>query len=356
MRDRTRLGVHWGVRWMVVARIASSVAVVTVAALCLTACGCRTRSRASGQPLPGVGAAEVARAAEGQTASGEPVQAEWDEAPEVGTATATSAAAEHEDDVTYDPARWVVGVLHPTERHPLSSMAEVQRRVGWADAEMDPSVDEYDPAKESFVVAVPPSPMDPDGLLVWIPAADSGAMPAELTSALEKRHIRYVGLNHAGNERPVAVRMNLALDAVHAVCARMPVRPDRIWIGGISGGAKSASKLALLYPEVFRGGLFVAGAEYFPPVPRSNGEFWSVGIRVSATPEILRRLRERRFVMVTGDRDFSREPVLDYYRAFKKEGFRNVLLLDIPGMAHGMPTPNVLEQALAFLDAPSGAR
>ena len=253
--------------------------------------------------------------------------------------------------MTFDSERWVRGVMHPTERHPLSSLAEVQRRVGWTDAEMDAAVDDYDPTQESFEVAVPPSPMDPDGLLVWIPAAPSGAMPPELGSALEKRHLRYVGLNNAGNERPVAVRMNLALDAVHAVCRRMPVRPDRIWVGGISGGAKTASRLALLYPEVFRGGLLVVGAEYFPPVPRrSNGQFWEVGIRVSATPALLRPLRSRRFVMVTGEHDFSREPVLDYHEAFKRDGLRDVLLLDIPGMYHGMPTPDVLEEAVGFLD------
>jgi len=174
---------------------------------------------------------------------------------------------EQEADVSFDPERWVVSTLRPMERHPLSSLAEVQRRVGWADSEMDAAADDYDPTQESFEVAVPPSPMDPDGLLVWIPAAPSGAMPPELGPALEKCHVRYAGLNNAGNERPVAVRMNLALDAVHAVCQRMPVRPDRIWVGGISGGGKTASRMALLYPEVFRGGLFVVGASYFPPVP-----------------------------------------------------------------------------------------
>ena len=113
-------------------------------------------------------------------------------------------------------------------------------------------MDDYDPTQESLEVAVPPSPMDPDGLLVWMPAEESGAMPPELAAALEKRHVRDVGLNNAGNDRPVAVRMNLALDAVHAVCHRMPVRPDRIRVGGIAGGGETATRMALLFADGIR--------------------------------------------------------------------------------------------------------
>ena len=131
---------------------------------------------------------------------------------------------------------------------------------------------------------------------------------------------------------------------------RRPVRPDRIWVGGISGGGKTASRMALLYPEVFRGGLFVVGASYFPPVPMRDGRVWDVGIRVSATREVLQRLRTRRFVLVTGENDFNHESVLDMHRAYEKDGLPNVLLLDVPGMYHGMPSSDVLEEALGFLD------
>jgi pimeloyl-ACP methyl ester carboxylesterase len=55
--------------------------------------------------------------------------------------------------------------------------------------------------------------------------------------------------------------MPLALLAAYNILQRYPVDPERIYIGGFSGGARVAMKVALAYPDLFRGALLDAGSD-----------------------------------------------------------------------------------------------
>ena len=70
-----------------------------------------------------------------------------------------------------------------------------------------------------------------------------------------------VSAAHSGNdEATFARREPLALLAAHNIRKQYPVDSDRIYIAGFSGGSRIALRLALGYPDVFRGVILNAGS------------------------------------------------------------------------------------------------
>jgi hypothetical protein len=104
-----------------------------------------------------------------------------------------------------------------SERDPRGLSSELRAR-GESDADGD-----YVPAKESCVLWLPAAALagKPQGLLVWISSASSGALPSpEWRSVLAAHHLVWAGPNRVGNEREISARIGLALDSVQAVSSR----------------------------------------------------------------------------------------------------------------------------------------
>ena len=59
----------------------------------------------------------------------------------------------------------------------------------------------------------------------------------------------------------MARREPLAVLAAHNIMHRYPVDPQRVYIGGFSGGGRIALRLALGYPDLFRGAVLNAGSD-----------------------------------------------------------------------------------------------
>lgn len=149
-----------------------------------------------------------------------------------------------------------------------------------------------DLATEKFAVYVPPGP-PPRGyaLLVFIPPWSQAEVPAKWISALDRRDVIFVTAANSGNEANVLGRREpLALLATQNIMARYPIDPQRVYIGGFSGGARVALRLALGYPDVFHGVLLNAGSD---PIGTAQ---------VPLPPaELLREFQEStRLVYVTG--------------------------------------------------------
>ena len=153
-----------------------------------------------------------------------------------------------------------------------------------------------DIAQARFDVFVPRKPPPPRGyaLLVWIPPQDAYRAPMDWMPTLEAHGMIYVSPREAGNEAIVFDRrMPLALHAAHGIAARYPVDPERVFVGGFSGGSRTAARVALAYPDVFRGALLNAGSD-------------AIGsARLTAPPADLMRLFQTtvRLAYVTGAHD-----------------------------------------------------
>jgi len=150
-------------------------------------------------------------------------------------------------------------------------------------------------ADERFGLYLPAQqPAKGFGLLVFVPPWQEARLPPGWSAVLDRFGIIFVSAFKSGNEESVFNRREpLALLAADNVMARYPVDPERVYIGGFSGGSRIALRLALGYPDVFRGALLNAGSD-------------PIGDRDIPLPprELFERfLTSTRIVYVTGERD-----------------------------------------------------
>ncbi len=222
----------------------------------------------------------------------------------------------------------------------------------------DPAEGAYDLDKESFEVFVPASyePKRPAGLLVWIsPASSGGPSRKENLEVLSQQNLIWIGANNTGNDRFHWYRTGLALDAVHNMQRLYDIDPERTYIAGYSGGGRVASSMALLYPEVFRGGAFFFGSNYFRnvPVPDKPGVFWRAGFPAPTTEDLSLLRQEHRFVLITGEHDFNRDETRANSEMFTKDRFEHMTYIEIPGVDHGYGVEGAwLARVVEALDKP----
>lgn len=285
--------------------------------------------------------------------------------PPPGSTTATGQTAPSPDASLPAPAvphRTGVFTATLTERSPHSELGELIRRTGVSrrEVEADPNGGRYDLARESFSLVVPESyrPEVPHGLLVWVsPGPIGGASRPDLLRELALRRLIWVGANDAGNERPRWYRFGLALDAAHNLQKLYRIDPERIYIAGYSGGGRISSVLSVVYPEVFRGGLFMVGCDWFRPLPIPDrpGTSWPALYPKPAKHDLDLAKSRNRYVFLTAERDFNRIQTREVLHAFEREGFSSTTYIEVPGIGHygPVPTPYWLP-ALDALD-PAGA-
>lgn len=212
----------------------------------------------------------------------------------------------------------------------------------------------YDVTKEKFKLIVPKTYAHAAkwGLFVYISADDSPGLPAEYEAVLEKRKLLAVAAYRSGNGRNIFDRFRLAIDAVVNLQKRFNVDPGRIYVSGFSGGGRVASMLAVAYADLFSGAIPLCGVNFYKEIPSEPGKHWPVGyIPVNEALAIAKA--KGRYVLVAGEKDFNLANTRAVYEhGFKKEGFRNAKLLEIPGMAHSPAPADWLDQGLEFLDKP----
>ena len=133
-----------------------------------------------------------------------------------------------------------------------------------------------DLTKERFVLYVPRTTTDKGyRLLVFVPPWDGAEMPLGWASALEQEHMIFVSATDSGNGTSISGRREpLALIAAENVLHQFAVDPDRVYVGGVSGGSRVALRLALGYPDLFHGVLLHSGSDPIgdlqAPLPPAN--------------------------------------------------------------------------------------
>lgn len=203
-----------------------------------------------------------------------------------------------------------------------------------------------DLASERFTMYVPSGRPPPPGygVLVFVPPWPQPVLPAGWSVPLDRRHIIFVSAANSGNEASVYDRrVPLAVLAYENVRRRYPVDPQRVFIGGMSGGARAALIAAVAYPDVFHGALLNAGSDVI-------GED---GIRVPPA-ELFHLFQEStRLIYVTGDRDeFNVHADLLSEESMRSWCVFNVRSETVPGLEHEVIGARVLDRALGALERP----
>jgi len=197
-------------------------------------------------------------------------------------------------------------------------------------------------AQERFALYVPTqSPPNGYALLVFVPPWNEAKLPPNWIATLDRHGVILVSAAHSGNDAdPLDRREPLALLAAINAMARYRVDPQRIYVGGFSGGSRVALRLALGYPDLFRGALLNAGSD-------------TVGDTIPLSPEpLMSRFQEAtRLVYLTGDKDTPRQ---DADRQ-SRQSLRDWCVTDVDTQTmawtgHQLADATALDRALTSLD------
>jgi len=227
--------------------------------------------------------------------------------------------------------------------------AEIQQSLARSGEKLVPQ--SIDLAAERFVLYVPPdAPPRGYGLLVFVPPWQDARLPAGWGPVLDRAGLIYVSAARSGNEENVLARREpLALLAAHNVMQRYPVDAERVYVAGFSGGSHIALRLALAFPELFRGALLEAGSDPLgsgvPPLPPAD---------------LFRRFQEfTRVVYVTGERDSRLAMDAESQQSMHRWCVFDTETQTTVGAAHEIASPEALSRALAALiihKAPDAAK
>lgn len=228
-------------------------------------------------------------------------------------------------------------------RRLLTPLAFERIRPRLANAKTEP----LDLAQERFVVYVPQGTPPPNGygLLVFIPPWPEAALPKDWPHVLDRHGMIFVSAAHSGNDADTLDRrIPLALLGYENIRRRYDLDPNRVYVGGLSGGSRVALRVALAYPDLFRGALLNAGSD---PL---GGD----GIALPPA-DLFRRFQDStRLVFLTGDRD----EVNLHNDLVSRKSLHDACVFDVasvtmPRTGHAIADAAGLERALKALDAPN---
>ncbi len=183
-------------------------------------------------------------------------------------------------------------------------------------------------------------PSKPAGVLVFItPKPNWGGSRRSYNDLLEEKNLIWAGILDAGQKRPLNERVLRAILTPPLLAKDYSLDPSRIYMGGFSDGAHVAAMVSTGKPDVFKGGLFVGGAVS-----------WNKKV-----PPRIDLIRQNRYVFIAGSNDLALNTVRMTAKDYKKDGITHTKLIVMPNQRQEMPGPKYLEQAVEFLDDPTGA-
>lgn len=206
------------------------------------------------------------------------------------------------------------------------------------DAETLASVAEFISADEEITwkMHVPESydPSEPAGLMVYISPSDKGYMPRGWQPVIDERNLIWISADESGNEIAVARRMLFAVLGPSIVKQDYEIDSDRIYLSGFSGGGKVSAVVAIHFANLFRGAIYICGAEKWSESP----------------PPPLEQMKKNRYVFLSGDRDFNLDLTRKIYRRYKGANLSGIKLLIMQRTGHQNPNTKYFRQAVEFLD------
>jgi dienelactone hydrolase len=222
---------------------------------------------------------------------------------------------------------------------PLNAWRLQQHAASAGTAIVDQAIDL---TRVRFALYVPPqAPPDGYALLVFVPPWNEARVPGEWTSILDRHGMIFVTAANIGNDTSLLDRRDpVALLAAVNVMAKYHVNPQRVYIGGFSGGSRVALRLALGYPDLFHGALLEAGSD-------------PVGRAVPLPPQALLEQFQTgtRIVYFTGQQDPARMDVDRQSRHSLHDWcIDDVDLRTIPATGHDLAGATALDRALTSLE------
>lgn len=199
--------------------------------------------------------------------------------------------------------------------------------------------------KETYDVRVPANaPGVRLGVLVFVWPADGIRPPGEWWRVLDRHGLVYVAARGSGNEENVFDRrVPLALHGYELARRAHDIDPERVYIAGFSGGSRIAERVALAYPDVFRGVVLIGGSD-----PMGEAGF------TPPPADLMRLFQERtRVVYATGGRDLPNRAKDERARgSLATMCVAGVSRVPQPRLDHWVPDGRGLDKVLQAIDTP----
>ena len=237
----------------------------------------------------------------------------------------------------YSPLSGSTELAHRT----LSPLVDLEITRAAKNAALRPQA--VDLTLERFSIYVPAQRPAPGyGLMVFIPPWQDAHLPPGWAAVLDAHGMIFVSAAKSGNEENVLDRrIPLALLGAYNVTRRYSIDPDRVYIGGFSGGSRVALRTALAYPDLFRGALLNAGSD-----PIGDGD-------VLLPPDDLfaKFQASSRLVYVTGSEDdWNIQHDLASRDSMKSWCVFGIAVETMFRVGHEIAAPYSTDRALAALD------
>jgi len=259
-------------------------------------------------------------------------------------AAADALAAGAHEEVVFDAYSPLAGSAEQQRRllTPLLAKALQEHVAASGQALSEQSIDL---SRERFAYYVPNGVAPASGyrLIVFVPPWQQATLPRQWFGVLDRHATILVTAAASGNdENVIGRRIPLALAGYENIARRFRIDASQTWIGGLSGGSRVALRIALGYPDLFRGALLNAGSDRFgtpelpfPPAP------------------LLQRFEEgMRLVYATGTKDETNAAT---DRASRDSARRYCItdLLELPmrNAGHVLLDAGTLDRALSALEA-----
>lgn len=203
-----------------------------------------------------------------------------------------------------------------------------ERAAGYAGIVSDPD------APIRWDVNIPPATGAAPGVLVYVSPRAQDELREGWRRVLATRNLIWISARESGNDAPRARRVLYALLALSALERESEIDWERVYIAGFSGGGHTASVAAAEFPALFRGGLYICGADW----------------RQADDPTAIARMRGNRYVFLTGRGDPNRDETRRVFGRYRVEGVAALRLMDLSYLSHALPRTRDFERAIRFLD------
>ncbi len=197
--------------------------------------------------------------------------------------------------------------------------------------------------KPDYEVYVSPSysPAVPAGLIVWEGGGEDVVLPAGWEQVMDDRNILWIGPHGTGNEQDVLWRAYQALESVRHMKNHFAIDNERVYICGISGGGRMASRMGVMAADTFAGFFSDVGADFYTA-------YWP-----KPDPAILHRAKTHtRGVLLEGGTDFNLQGTKMSYQMMKQDGFLHISFLLNPNMGHEYPNLEWFNKSMDALEEP----
>jgi predicted esterase len=218
----------------------------------------------------------------------------------------------------------------------------IRRKIGASGKTLQSSM--FDIKSESYAIYVPRNrPPAGYGLLIFVSPSSSAEIPNGWPDILDRFGMIFVSAARSGNdERVIERRVPLALAALKNIQELFPIDPEHTVIGGLSGGARVAMRIALAYPDLFSGALLNAGSD---PIGEPSTPL--------PAPALLQQFQSHsRLAYLTGDADTGGLALDSASIASMKHWcVGQVSVRNDHGVGHEIARPQALAWALGALSA-----